>query len=61
MPPWKAEPGFGHFADERRLSDREIAIAHRLGQGRRAKGDDADLPPLPKFTATGRWASRTWC
>src|SRR5437879_4684950 len=21
MPPWKAEPGFGHFADDRRLTD----------------------------------------
>src|SRR5687767_16003318 len=25
MPPWFAEPGIGHFANERRLVDREIA------------------------------------
>src|ERR1051325_3182094 len=25
MPPWKPEPGMGHFAGERRLSDEQIA------------------------------------
>src|SRR3954449_3981313 len=24
MPPWKAEPGYGEFRDERRLTDKEI-------------------------------------
>jgi hypothetical protein len=24
MPPWKAEPGYGHFQDERRLSDGKL-------------------------------------
>ena len=26
MPPWKAEPGYGHFTDERRLTETEIAL-----------------------------------
>jgi tetratricopeptide (TPR) repeat protein len=26
MPPWLPEPGYGHFADERRLPDNEIAL-----------------------------------
>jgi len=26
MPPWKAEPGYGHFPNERRLTDQQIAI-----------------------------------
>src|SRR4051812_39669181 len=25
MPPWKAESGYGHFADERHLTDAQIA------------------------------------
>ena len=32
MPPWKAEPNYGHFADERRLTDAQL---HRLKNGRR--------------------------
>src|SRR5215813_3072722 len=26
MPPWKAEAGYGHFQDERRLTDEQIAM-----------------------------------
>src|SRR5271170_5375987 len=26
MPPWKAEPGYGSFANERRLSEPQIAL-----------------------------------
>src|SRR4051812_11195288 len=29
MPPWKAEPGFGDFADPRRLTDAQIALIKR--------------------------------
>ena len=49
MPPWKAEPGYGHFANERRLSDDEIA---RIGAWVRAgapEGDSHDKPALPAF------------
>ena len=50
MPPWKAEPGAGHFADERRLSDDEIALIQRWSETGAVEGDAADLPPAPKFT-----------
>ena len=49
MPPWKAEPGFGEFHDERRLSDADIqTIAHWAEDGA-LEGDPKDLPPSPKF------------
>ncbi len=51
MPPWKAEPGAGHFADERRLSDAEVAVIRRWADAGSAEGDPADLPAAPKFTA----------
>lgn len=51
MPPWKAEPGFGHFADERRLTDEQIATFARWVEEGATEGDAADLPPEPKFVA----------
>ena len=51
MPPWKAEPGAGHFADERRLSDDEIGVIRRWSEAGAAEGDPADLPTAPKFAA----------
>jgi hypothetical protein len=52
MPPWKAEPGSGHFADERRLTDDQIALIDRWVEAGAPEGDPADLPPPPQF-ATG--------
>jgi tetratricopeptide (TPR) repeat protein/cytochrome c553 len=50
MPPWPPEPGYGDFADDRRLSDEQIRlIAEWLKQGE-AEGDARDLPQTPKFT-----------
>ena len=49
MPPWKAEPGFGHFKDERRLTDSEIALLDAWAKAGAPEGDAADLPPSPKF------------
>ena len=37
MPPWFADPRFGHFENDRRLSQKDIHT-HRLGQERRARG-----------------------
>jgi hypothetical protein len=49
MPPWKPEPGFGLFHDERRLSDEEIKkIADWVGAGA-PEGDPKDLRVAPKF------------
>jgi len=54
MPPWKAVPGYGEFADVRRLSDEEIALVTRWVHDGAPEGDPRDLPPPRKFP-TG-WA-----
>ncbi len=51
MPPWKAEPGAGHFADERRLPDAEVATIRQWADSGAVEGDAADLPAAPKFTS----------
>lgn len=49
MPPWQAAPGHGEFADERRLTDAQIAaLAAWVAQGT-PRGDRAKMPPLPAF------------
>jgi mono/diheme cytochrome c family protein len=49
MPPWHAAHGYGEFADERRLTDSQIAaIAEWVKQGL-PKGDDSKMPRLPEF------------
>jgi hypothetical protein len=50
MPPWKAEPGFGHFIDERRLTEEEIARFASWAEAGAPEGDAEDLPVLPTFT-----------
>jgi hypothetical protein len=51
MPPWKAKAGFGHFADERRLMEREIELIRRWSAEGAVEGDRADLPPPPVFSS----------
>jgi mono/diheme cytochrome c family protein len=53
MPPWHAEPGYGEFVGERRLSDAQIAaIGEWVKQGM-PRGDDAKMPKAPEFLADG--------
>jgi len=50
MPPWPADPHYGQFANERRLSQNEIdTIVAWVDQGAN-EGDPKDLPPTPQFT-----------
>ncbi len=49
MPPWKAAPGFGDFADARVLSDRQIATLKSWAEGGAPEGDVKDKPKLPEF------------
>src|SRR5262252_8156663 len=49
MPPWKAEPGYGHFADERRLADAQIVLIKEWAAAGAPEGNPADKPPLPAF------------
>jgi hypothetical protein len=50
MPPWHADPKYGRFANDRRLSasDRETLL--RWINNGAPEGDPKDLPPVPKFT-----------
>ena len=49
MPPWLADPRFGHFANDRRLSQKDIdTIVEWVNQGA-SKGADRDLPERPRF------------
>ena len=49
MPPWHAAHGYGEFADERRLTDQQIAtIGEWVKQGM-PQGDPRKMPKLPAF------------
>jgi len=45
MPPWYADPKFGHFANDRSLSDKEIATLVAWANAGAPEGDKKDLPP----------------
>ncbi len=49
MPPWIPSPGHEKFVAERWLTDRELALFRIWAETGRARGDEADLPPPPKF------------
>lgn len=49
MPPWKPAPEYGHFANERRLSDSQVSLIESWVDAGRPEGERADLPPLPRF------------
>jgi hypothetical protein len=49
MPPWFADPKYGHFSNDSRLSDRDIGIIRAWVDGGAIEGDPKDLPPQPYF------------
>lgn len=49
MPPWKAEEGFGQFANDRHLTAAQIAIVRQWVDSGMPEGNGADLPAMPKF------------
>ncbi len=51
MPPWHADPRFGHFANDRSLSPRERATLLAWIEQGTPPGDPAALPPPRAFTA----------
>jgi len=59
MPPWLPEPGYGDFADVRRLTDDEQALLKRWIKGGMQAGDLKTAPPPRNTTPLGRWASPT--
>ncbi len=50
MPPWKAEPGYGEFANDRHLTTDQIDLIQEWAKSGAVEGSAADLPPAPKFT-----------
>jgi mono/diheme cytochrome c family protein len=50
MPPWKAEAGLGHFANERRLTDAQIHLLQQWADQGAPKGRGAP-PPAPQFAS----------
>lgn len=50
MPPWDADPAVNHFANDRHLSDAEVATLVKWADSSAPEGDAKDLPKLPEFT-----------
>ncbi|MBI3209637.1 MAG: thiol-disulfide isomerase [Candidatus Solibacter usitatus] len=49
MPPWFADHKFGHFENDRYLSDREVAVLSAWADSGAAEGNLKDLPTAPAF------------
>jgi hypothetical protein len=49
MPPWHADPRFGHFANDRRLTAEESDTLLAWVEQGCPRGDDKDLPPPATF------------
>ncbi len=49
MPPWGADPHYGDFSNNRRLSQKDIDTIAAWVEGGAKEGDPKDLPRLPKF------------
>lgn len=51
MPPWPPEPGYGDFADDRRLSIKDIQTIEQWLNDGTQEGASTDLPTAPRFTS----------
>ncbi len=49
MPPWKADPHFGKWSNDPRLSAAEIATITAWIESGKVEGDAKDMPPTPVF------------
>ena len=49
MPPWFADPHYGKFSNDRSLSRRDIDTIVAWVDSGAAKGNDRDLPAVPRF------------
>ncbi len=52
MPPWLPEPGYGDFADVRRLSDADRDLIKRWVNAGMPQGDPSIAPAPPRYDAT---------
>ena len=51
MPPWKVEPGVGHFVGQDPLTEAQIASLDTWAKNGTPQGDPAALPPVPQLPA----------
>ena len=51
MPPWGADPAVGHFANDPRLSQKDVDTIAAWADGGAPEGNPRDLPALPAFAA----------
>ncbi|MEO8681201.1 MAG: thiol-disulfide isomerase, partial [Vicinamibacterales bacterium] len=49
MPPWHADPAYGHFANERRLTEAQKSTISRWVGAGAPEGAPADLPAAPVY------------
>jgi hypothetical protein len=49
MPPWKADPRYGEWANDPRLSPGEIVTLKAWADGEKTEGNPKDLPAAPAF------------
>jgi Flp pilus assembly protein TadD/mono/diheme cytochrome c family protein len=50
MPPWLPEPGFGNFADSRRLSDEDLSLIKKWVEAGMPEGESEEAPKPPVFS-----------
>jgi mono/diheme cytochrome c family protein len=53
MPPWLADPHYGEFSNERRLTQKQIDTIIAWVDGGAKEGDARDLPAPPRFPTDG--------
>jgi mono/diheme cytochrome c family protein len=49
MPPWHADPAYGHFLNDRRLNDADKATIAKWIAAGAPEGSPSDLPPQPVY------------
>ncbi len=61
MPPWHADPKYGHFFNDISLSDADKETIFKWVAAGAPEGSPADLPPRANSCQVGHCrASRTW-
>ena len=60
MPPWHADPRFGHFATDRSLSKEQLNMLVSWIDSGAPFGDEKDLPRRRNTTKVGASVNRTW-
>src|SRR5262245_53388329 len=51
MPPWFADPQYGKFKNDRRLSQAEVDTITKWVDAGAPRGDDKDMPAMPKLAS----------